>query len=95
MIGTMLHIPDNDLTKFVVVFLSCPNIFTNLRTETEVRYTLVLTVDATELGNLFRGTQLWHCQKNLITEVKDSLASFPSSSQPFNIHMMKTGRIGA
>jgi hypothetical protein len=51
-------IPDNDLTKLVIVFLSGANILTNLWTEAEVGNSLVLTVNTTEAGNLLRGTQL-------------------------------------
>ena len=42
----------------MIVFLSSSNILTNLRTEAEVGNALVLTVDATEAGNLLRRTQL-------------------------------------
>lgn len=44
----IVNIPDNDFAEFAVVFLSGPNILTNLRTEAEVRDTLLLTVDTTK-----------------------------------------------
>ena len=48
----MVDIPDNDFAEFAVVFLSGTNILPNLRTETEVRDALLLTVDATESCHL-------------------------------------------
>ena len=57
-------IPDDDLTKLMIVFLSGSNILANLRAEAEVGNALVLTVDATEAGNLLRRTQLWQWKQS-------------------------------
>jgi hypothetical protein len=54
----IIIVPDDDLTKLLIVFLSGANILTNLRTETKVSDSLVLTVDMTEAGNLLRSSQL-------------------------------------
>ena len=57
-IPVFIVIPDNNLAKFMIVFLSASNILTNLRTKAEVGNALLLTVDTTEAGYLLRGTQL-------------------------------------
>lgn len=46
--GCIAYIPDNDFTEFAIVFLCSSHVLTNLRTETEIRDILVLTVDTTE-----------------------------------------------
>ena len=57
-IPVFIVIPDNNLAKFMTVFLSGSNILTNLGTKAEVGNALLLAVDATEAGYLLRGTQL-------------------------------------